>query len=102
MKQNKLNLLIAAVLILFAAILKVTTYPHTYSPIIAIALFSGVVITDKKLSFAMPLLAMFASDIILQIFNIAPGFYGWEQLANYVTLMFITLTGFTMRKITPV
>jgi len=99
MKQNKLNLLIAAVLILFAAILKVATYPDTFSPIIAIALFSGTVITDKKLSFIMPLLAMFASDIILEIFSIAPGFYGLEQIGNYAALLFITLLGFAMKKI---
>lgn len=99
MKQNKPDLLIAAVLIVFAAILKVATYPHTFSPIIAIALFSGAVISDKKLSFFMPLLAMFASDIILEIFSIAPGFYGMEQIGNYAALLFITLLGFGMRKI---
>ena len=99
MKKTKINLLIAIVLVLFAAILKMTTYPHTFNPIIAIALFSGVVITDKKLAFAMPLLAMFASDIILEIFNIAPGFYGYEQIGNYACLLFVTLFGFTMKKI---
>ncbi len=99
MKQNKINLLIAAVLILFAALLKVATYPDTFSPIIAIALFSGVVIKDKKLSFAMPLLAMFASDIILEFFTRTPGFYGLEQIGNYAALLFITLLGFKMKKI---
>jgi hypothetical protein len=99
MKQIKLDLLIAAALIVFAAVLKVVTYPHTLSPIIAIALFSGAVISDKKLSFFMPLLAMFASDIILEIFSIAPGFYGMEQVGNYAALLFITLLGFAMKKI---
>jgi len=101
MKQNKLNLLIAAILIIFAAILKVATYPHSYSPMIAIALFSGAVITDRKLSFILPLLAMFASDIILEVFKIAPGFYGIEQIGNYACLLFITLVGFAMKKINP-
>jgi hypothetical protein len=99
MKQYKSDLLIALALVIFAAILKVATYPHTFSPIIAIALFSGAVISDKKLSFFMPLLAMFASDIILEIFSIAPGFYGMEQLGNYAALLFITLLGFAMKKI---
>lgn len=100
MKQNKINLLIAAVLIAFAALLKVATYPHTLSPMIAIALFSGVVITDKKLSFAMPLLAMVASDIILEVFTKTPGFYGLEQVGNYAALLFITTLGFAMKRIT--
>ena len=99
MKQNRINILIAAVLILFAALLKVATYPHTFSPIIAIALFSGVVISDKKLSFAMPLLAMFASDLILELFTQTPGFYGMEQVGNYAALLFITAFGFAMKKI---
>jgi hypothetical protein len=99
MKQNKLNLLIAAILIIFAVVLKVATYPHTYSPMIAIALFSGVVITDRKLSFAMPLFAMFASDIILEVFTTTPGFYGLEQAGNYAALLFITFLGFGMKKI---
>lgn len=100
MKQNKLNFLIAAVIILFAAVLKVATYPHTFSPIIAIALFSGVVITDKKLSFFMPLMAMFVSDIILEVFTSVPGFYGMGQIGNYAALLFITFLGFSMKKIT--
>lgn len=99
MKQNRINILIAAVLVLFAALLKVATYPHTFSPIIAIALFSGVVISDKKLSFAMPLLAMFASDLILELFTQTPGFYGMEQVGNYAALLFITAFGFAMKKI---
>ena len=102
MKQNKLNFLIAAVIILFAAVLKVATYPHTFSPIIAIALFSGVVITNKKLSFFMPLMAMFVSDIILEIFTTVPGFYGMGQIGNYAALLFITFFGFSMKKISTI
>ncbi len=99
MKQNKINLLIAAVVIIFAALLKAATYPHAFSPMIAIALFSGAVITDKKLSFAMPLLAMLASDLILEFFTSAQGFYGMEQIGNYVALLVITALGFAMKKI---
>lgn len=99
MKQNKINVLIAVVAIAFAALLKAATYPHAFSPMIAIALFSGAVITDKKLSFAMPLLAMLASDLILELFTSTPGFYGIEQIGNYAALLFITTLGFVMKKI---
>ena len=102
MNQNKTNFLIAAVLVVFAVVLKVITYPHSFNPIIAIALFSGAVISDKKLAFAMPLFAMFFSDLIFEIFNIAPGFYGLEQAGNYVALLLVTVFGFGMHKITPV
>ena len=98
MNQNKLNIITAVILIISAAILKVSTFPYSVNPIIAISLFSGAVIKDRKLSFAMPLLAMFVSDIMLEVFNVAPGFYGWGQLGNYASLLFITIIGFTMKK----
>ena len=101
MNQTKTNILIGLALVVFAALMKVLTYPHTFDPIIAISLFSGAIITDRKLAFAMPLLAMFTSDVIFQVFNIAPGFYGMEQVGNYAALLFITVLGFFMKKINP-
>lgn len=99
MTQQKINVLIGSLLVIFAAVLKATTFPYSVNPIIAISLFSGVVITDRKLAFALPLLAMFVSDIMLEIFNIAPGFYGMGQLGNYASLLLITVLGFGMKKI---
>ena len=99
MNQNKTNIAIGSILVVLAAILKVTTFPHSINPIIAISLFSGVVISDKKLAFAMPLLAMFVSDIMLEVLNIAPGFYGMGQIGNYASLLLVTVLGFSMKKI---
>ena len=70
MTQNKNNILIGMVLVTLAAIMKVVTFPYSINPIIAISLFSGAIIKDKKFAFAMPLLAMFMSDLMLEIFNI--------------------------------
>ena len=99
MNQNKTNIAIGSILVVLAAILKVTTFPHSINPIIAISLFSGVVISDKKLAFALPLLAMFVSDIMLEVLNIAPGFYGMGQIGNYASLLLVTVLGFSMKKI---
>lgn len=99
MTPNKSNLLIAASLVLIAASLKALTHPHSIDPIIAISLFSGVIIKDRKLAFALPLLGMFISDVILEVFQIAPGFYGMSQIGNYISLLFVTLLGFGMKKI---
>ena len=99
MTQQKTNVVIGALLVIFAAVLKVTTFPYSVNPIIAISLFSGVVITDRKLAFLLPLLAMFVSDILLEAFNIAPGFYGMAQIGNYASLLLITVLGFGMKKI---
>ena len=77
--------------------MKALTHPFTIDPIIAISLFSGAVISDRKLAFLMPLAAMFASDVILEIFKIDVGFYGISQIGNYASLLLITVIGFGMK-----
>ncbi|MFM7710439.1 MAG: DUF6580 family putative transport protein [Ferruginibacter sp.] len=99
MPSLRKDVVIAAFLILVAASMKAITYPHSISPIIAISLFSGAMISDKRLTFLLPLLAMLISDIILEVFQIAPGFYGLGQIGNYISLLFVTLLGFMVRKI---
>ncbi len=97
MNQNKINIITAGILIVSAAILKITTFPHSVNPIIAISLFSGAIIKDRKFAFAMPLIAMFISDVMLELFNIAPGFYGMGQIGNYASLLMVTVLGFSMK-----
>lgn len=99
MFKNRTNILLSAGLILLAAILKVTTYPNSFNPIIAISLFSGAIISDRKLAFIIPLLAMLLSDVMMEVLNIAPGFYGLGQVGNYAALLFVTGLGFFMKKI---
>jgi hypothetical protein len=101
MNQTKSNILIGAAMVLLAAILKIVTYYSgaSLSPIIAIALFCGAVISDKKLAFILPILSMFIADLLFEVFNIGIGFYGIEQLGNYACLLFVTLLGFAMKKI---
>ena len=99
MKQNTTMFLIAVVLILAAALSRIAFYPLNFSPVIAMALFGGAVINDKKLAFALPLLAMFLSDLIFEITNIATGFWGWGQLVGYGILGLITVFGFNLKKI---
>lgn len=99
MKQNKTNLLLAVILILAAAISKVISYPHTFTPIIAMALFGGAVIKDKRFAFVLPVFAMFISDILLEASGIAKGFYGWSQVINYGILLLVTAFGFLLKKI---
>jgi hypothetical protein len=64
------------------------------------ALFAGAVIKDKRLAFAMPLLAMFLSDLLFEVFKVAPGFWGWGQLVHYFIYAGITCFGFLLRRIT--
>ncbi len=99
-KQQQLSVLTAVILVLLAAISRVVMYPHNFSPMIGMAIFGGAVIKDKRLAFALPLFSMLLSDLMFEIFNIAPGFWGWGQLVGYGIFALITVLAFNLRKIT--
>ena len=87
-------------MIVAAALSRIAFYPLNFSPVIAMALFGGAVIQDKKLAFVLPLLAMFISDVLFELTGIAPGFWGWGQLVGYGILSLITIFGFNLKTIT--
>ncbi|MBL7739297.1 MAG: hypothetical protein JNK14_08750, partial [Chitinophagaceae bacterium] len=72
-----------------------------FSPVIAIALFSGFIIKQKDMSFLLPLLALLISDVAIQVLYTMgefpyPGFYG-GQWKNYLILMVSTLIGWILK-----
>ncbi len=72
-----------------------------FSPIIAISLFSGMLINDKGRSFMLPLIAVFASDMIIHALYLSgnfayPGFYTY-QIFNYSLLLAVTLLGWALK-----
>jgi hypothetical protein len=72
-----------------------------FSPVIAIALFSGFIIKEKDMSFLLPLIALFISDAVIQLLykeGLFPyaGFYG-GQWKNYVLLIALTLLGWGLK-----
>jgi uncharacterized membrane protein (UPF0136 family) len=76
--------------------------PWGFAPQIAMALFAGSVIADKKYAFALPLLSMFLSDLLYQglyEMGLTPieGFYS-GQFVNYLMLTSLTVIGFFMRQ----
>lgn len=86
-------------MVLAAALSRVFFYPLNYSPVIAMALFGGSVIKNKKLAFALPLFSMLLADLLFEFLNIATGFWGWGQLVGYGIFAIITLLGFKLKKI---
>ncbi|HEX5025293.1 MAG TPA: DUF6580 family putative transport protein, partial [Agriterribacter sp.] len=74
-----------------------------FAPQIAMALFGGAVIKDKKLAFALPVLSMFLSDVLFEFLYYAgistmQGFYE-GQLTNYLLFALLTTGGFLIKKI---
>jgi hypothetical protein len=76
--------------------------PFGFAPQIAMSLFAGSVIKDRKFAFLLPLLSMFLSDCIYQMLfssgltSIA-GFYEGQWL-NYLLFGVLTVIGFWIRK----
>ena len=58
-----------ASIILIAAFSRLIPHPYNFTPIAAMALFGGAYFTNKKWAFAIPLLAMFVSDVSLAFIN---------------------------------
>jgi len=72
-----------------------------FSPVLAIALFSGMIMGDKKFTFLMPLLALFLSDVVIEVlyqnrlFDYG-GFYKGMWL-NYALLLSVTALGWLLK-----
>jgi hypothetical protein len=98
-KQNNSSILIGVLLVLAAAISRVIMYPHNFSPMVGMALFAGATFSDKRLAFALPIFSMLLSDVMFEMFKIAPGFWGWGQLVGYGIFALITIFAFTMKKV---
>lgn len=78
--------------------------PFGFAPQMAIALFAGAVIKDKKWAIILPLLSMLLSDLLYQflyIRGLSPiqGFYDGQWL-NYLLIAGLTVFGMLMRRIT--
>ncbi len=99
MKQNRNNILVFIFLVVIGALYRVwDNRPLGFAPQIAMALFAGSVIKDKKIAFLFPLLSMLLSDALYQLLysqgltSIA-GFYK-GQWVNYILFASITIIGF--------
>ena len=81
--------LIAAIVIASAA-LRITPHPMNFTPIGAVALFSGAYFTTKRAAIAVPLLSLVAGDV----------FIGFNRLVPYIYASFLlsVAVGFWLRR----
>ena len=103
MKYNKL-LIVFALLIITGAVYRIIPgRPPGFAPQIAMTLFGGAVLRDKKWAFALPLFSMFLSDVLFESLYRAglttmAGFYEGQGI-NYLLLACITFIGIGMRRV---
>jgi hypothetical protein len=67
--------LLALALIAIAAALRVAPHPWNFTPVGAMALFSGAILKDRRLAFVVPLVALFAGDIFIGFHKLMPVIY---------------------------
>lgn len=105
MKGNKSLLLSAALLILAASLYRVwPDRPYGFAPQMAMALFGGAVIKNKRLAFLLPLLSIAVSDLLYQLLYVnglttIKGFYSGQWL-NYLLIAGVTVFGFLLKRLT--
>lgn len=107
MKKDRSIVVSFILLVLMASLYRILPgRPLGFAPQIAMALFAGSIVKDKKYAFLLPLFSMLVSDILYEVlfqFKIAtiPGFYS-GQLINYILFVGLTVVGFTIKKTNPV
>ena len=104
MKLNKSTSLAFGLLIVVGAFSRLISYNIAgFAPQMAMALFGGAVIKNKKWAFALPLLSLLFSDALLELLfqtNVVTraGFYE-GQWQVYLCFALVTLFGFLLRNI---
>ena len=80
---------LALVMIIMAAAVRIAPHPWNFTPIGAMALFSGAVIRDRRLALFFPLFALFVGDI----------FVGFHKLMFmvYASFLLSVAIGFWLR-----
>ncbi len=94
MQPRKSTLMI---MVLLAAMTRFIPHPPNFTALIAIGLFGGAYLTDKRIALIVPLAAMFISDLFLGLHN--------TLIWVYLSLLLVVFMGFNLRgkiKIVPV
>jgi hypothetical protein len=104
MKTNKSIISSLVLLIVVAAVYRsIPGRPMGFAPQIAMALFAGAVIKDRKWAIIFPVLSMFLSDVLYHFLYKAgvtdlSGFYE-GQWQNYLLFAGLVFIGFLIKKI---
>ncbi len=75
--------LTAILMILVAAFSRILPHPPNFNPVLAISLFSGAYLLDKRLAFLIPLLGMLLSDLVIGFHDLLPVVYALMALFVY-------------------
>ena len=66
------RLLLALAIIVVVAALRIAPHPWNFTPIGAMALFSGALVRDRRLAFLFPMATLFVGDIFIGFHKLMP------------------------------
>ncbi|HUL32733.1 MAG TPA: DUF6580 family putative transport protein [Candidatus Eisenbacteria bacterium] len=81
---------VAATMILVAAAVRVAPHPWNFTPIGAMALFSGAIFRDRRIAFLFPLAAIFAGDLFVGLHRLIPVVYASVLVSVLIGTWFST------------
>jgi len=64
-----------ALVILLAAALRIAPHPWNFTPVGAMALFSGAMLRDRRFALLLPLVTLFAGDLFIGLHKLIPVVY---------------------------
>ena len=79
-----LRAILAAVMIILAAVVRILPHPWNFTPIGAMAIFSGAMFRDRRVAFLFPLVALFAGDLFVGIHSLIPVVYASFLLSVFI------------------
>ncbi|WP_411824857.1 DUF6580 family putative transport protein [Leptospira sp. 'Mane'] len=77
------RLFVASLMVVAAVTSRILPHPPNFTPLLAVSLFSGAFLTDKRLAYAVPLLAMLLSDLYFGFHSLMPVIYLCMALGVY-------------------
>lgn len=80
-------------MILFVAGMRLIPHPPNFTPVMAMALLGGAYLTSKRAAFAVPLVAMLLSDLVIGPDHLLPLIYGCIVLTTCLGLVLRTRKG---------
>ena len=80
-----IKLLLIALIIFLVSLTRILPHPPNFTPILALAIFGGAFLTNKRTALCIPVIAMFLSDLII-------GFHS-QIYAVYLCIIVLSLLG---------
>ena len=96
MKKN-IYLLASVFLIIFVLFSRIIPHAPNFTPLISVVLVSSILFKGKKY-FALPLIGLFLSDILLEIFHFDGYIFSSTFFWTYASLLFVFLFSFRFNK----